>query len=372
MRRRLPWPWAASIALHGAIWLVGPQVAGSAAGELPYGASAFGDDDAGVLVDIVPWPADREVKDDALPGLPPAPVEVVPASPPSKSTPRVRPTRRRPKPARKPPKVEPPKPTAPKPEVEPPKPTAPKPEVEPSRPSPDPTPPAPRPKPAATPTPVPAAETKPMADAKSKADTKPAPATQPASDPKPASGSSEPGAGGPAADAKPAAPGAEPVSPDPSKDGDGEGGRKKARRGYRPLARAFSRELPFAVSRDPIWEKLPLGEVGSVTVVATIGENGRIQKLVARDGAPAPLARAVKRTRPSLGGRFRLSEGEVAGEEVLRIDIRLEQRDPPAKQRIHYDVSRRPTPKQPGRVFFITESGRYFEATVTIVSSTPQ
>ncbi|MEM1031843.1 MAG: hypothetical protein AAGN82_15950, partial [Myxococcota bacterium] len=143
-------------------------------------------------------------------------------------------------------------------------------------------------------------------------------------------------------------------------------------RGHRVFGRAFARELPFAVSRDPVWETLPLGRLGVVTVEASIGDDGRIQDLVVRKGAPAPLVAAVKRTRPSLGGRFCLSAGAVAGREVLRIDVTLEQRDPPPNQKIHYDVSRRPTSDTPGRVFFVTERGRTFVAGITIASSTPR
>jgi len=337
-----------------------------------------------MLVDLVPWPADPP-DEDAVPSA----RSTDPA--PSEPAPRVRP---------EPPKARPkPKPMA-KPRAKPkasPKPAArPKPAREPLTPQPDtkvvPAPtkpkiaadpkPEPKPKNDAAPKPEPGAKpkndtaSKPEPRAKPKVAPKPEAKSIPDPEPQPGEkpGEKRPGEADGGEKAEPDEPkpsaGAQPASPSPD-DGAGDEGRKKARRGYRPLARAFSRELPFAVSRDPIWEKLPLGEVGSVTVVVRIGDDGRIRKLAANDDAPESLAGAVKRTRPALGGRFRLSEGEVAGEEVLRIDVRLEQRDPPPKQRIHYDVSQRPTRDRPGVVFFITESGRCFEATVTILSSTP-
>ena len=141
------------------------------------------------------------------------------------------------------------------------------------------------------------------------------------------------------------------------------------------LAKAFTKAVTAATSRDPLWDELPTGEVGVVEVVITVDDEGHITASSQRDEkhVPSPLDRLVRRTLALLRtGRFALSQSDArAGSETLRIAVTLSSGEPEED----YDDPRHtvslgfdpPSSAKAGRAYFVHASGRHFDAKVSIV-----
>jgi hypothetical protein len=145
--------------------------------------------------------------------------------------------------------------------------------------------------------------------------------------------------------------------------------------GVANLAKAFARALTAATHRDPVWDQLPVGEVGSVQVVIKLSDDGSIEEsiLKERDEVPAHLVRAVDRTFLMLNaGRFALSTTDAKeGSETFRIDFVLSQvspdedaEDPHHTLNMGFDP---PLPEKAGRSYFDHASGRHFDAKITLL-----
>jgi hypothetical protein len=141
------------------------------------------------------------------------------------------------------------------------------------------------------------------------------------------------------------------------------------------LAKAFTRAVTAATHRDSLWDELPVGRVGAVTVVVSVDAEGKISasKLKDEKTVPAALERLVERTLKLLAaGRFALDARESgAGTETLAIVVELSAGEPSEG----YDDPRHtvslgfepPSGAMAGRAYFVHASGRRFEAKISIV-----
>jgi hypothetical protein len=151
--------------------------------------------------------------------------------------------------------------------------------------------------------------------------------------------------------------------------------------GVRHLATAFTQAIAAATNRDPLWETLPLGKVGTARVVIDVDDDGRVTLIEDQEARqlPAPLERMVARTLLLLrAGRFALSRrGSSAGRESFEIEVTLSQVPPPEGDWDNPGDTASigftpPSPGVPGRAFFVHGSGRRFDALVTIESTKPR
>lgn len=164
---------------------------------------------------------------------------------------------------------------------------------------------------------------------------------------------------------------------DASAGGPGAGrqyGDASGERGVRNLARTFARALPAAVSGQRAWAELPTGHVGAVDATFVVDADGKIRELVVQDGVAPALAALVNRTRGLLLGELSLTghAGKNAGRETLRIDVTLSQ--VPATEdddgtRVLLLGHEPPSAGKPGRAYFVLASGRRFDATIRIVTT---
>lgn len=152
----------------------------------------------------------------------------------------------------------------------------------------------------------------------------------------------------------------------------GEFGAEGLPSGVRRLAIAFTRALPAATSRDPVWLSVPLGAAGSVHVEIRVNEAGRIvhTETLDRGGAPEYLARLVERTLVLLrSGRFAVSGVSAGDTEVFRIDVQVSMKDPeegfePGQVvRLGFEP---PDARGRGKAFFTLGSGRHVEAAIRV------
>ena len=149
--------------------------------------------------------------------------------------------------------------------------------------------------------------------------------------------------------------------------------------GVRRLGYGFSRAIPVATPADAAWKELPAGLVGTIRIEITVGENNRVdsmQVLPPRRSEPPThpaLERMAQRTLLQLKvGQFALSGSNDSGKERLAIEVRLRDSDPDedAKGLVVQKGFDGAKPGQPGRAYFRYDTGRWFEAKVTIVRGT--
>jgi hypothetical protein len=143
--------------------------------------------------------------------------------------------------------------------------------------------------------------------------------------------------------------------------------------GVRRLASAFTRAVPAATSRDPVWLGLPLGSAGKLRVAIALDEEGRIARtdLLEPDPAPLHLEHLVTRTVTLLkAGRFALSRVALGAKtEVLKIEVEISMREPaqgfaPEEAvRLGFEP---PDFKHRGKAFFTLGSGRHVEAWISV------
>jgi hypothetical protein len=136
----------------------------------------------------------------------------------------------------------------------------------------------------------------------------------------------------------------------------------------RSLARAFTRALPVANTGDPVWDRLPPGNAGSIVVVLAIDEEGKMLDFEqrGRPHAPAYLVRSVERALLLLrGGRFATAAG--AARQAFRLDVTLSDR--PADSgplALGYEP---PGTGKSGRAYFQLPSGRFVDVAVSLAGS---
>jgi outer membrane biosynthesis protein TonB len=141
----------------------------------------------------------------------------------------------------------------------------------------------------------------------------------------------------------------------------------------RSLAKAFTRAIPAAISRDPIWSELELGPAGSTKIEITIDEEGKIASVEPEWVPPKQLKNLLDRTQILLrSGRFALSRGEGAGTETLELEatisVRPDKVDETANPRDTVQLGfEPPSSEKAGRAFFILASGRQVEIRVKLV-----
>jgi hypothetical protein len=224
----------------------------------------------------------------------------------------------------------------------------------------------PEPKPESAPLPRPeAALPRPTSPATTPA--RPRPRPTPAAKPRPSAAT--------AASAVAARDGAESTAP----SAPGSFGAEGLPPGVRRLGYGFARAIPVATPADEAWKELPAGLVGTIRIEITVAENNRVdgmQVLPPRRGEPAThpaLQRMAQRTLLQLKvGQFALSGSNEAGKERLAIEVRLRDSDPDedANGLVVQKGFEGARPGQPGRAYFRYDTGRWFEAKVTIVTAT--
>ncbi len=136
----------------------------------------------------------------------------------------------------------------------------------------------------------------------------------------------------------------------------------------RDLAKAFTRAVPYATNADPLWSRLPLGEVGRVDIQLNLRQ-GRIlprSSKLARLDPNSPLGRLEQRTRALIrSGQFALPHSaDDSGTQTLRVRVRLSQQQPQDALSVGFNA---PTPDSPGLAWFVLESGRRFEAEIRLI-----
>jgi outer membrane biosynthesis protein TonB len=141
----------------------------------------------------------------------------------------------------------------------------------------------------------------------------------------------------------------------------------------RSLAKAFTRAIPAAISKDSIWSELELGPAGASKIEITIDEEGKIASADPERPQPKQLKRLLDRTLILLrAGRFALSRGEGAGTETLELEATIselpakadESMNPRDPVQLGFEP---PTGEKPGRAFFTLASGRHVEIRVRLV-----
>jgi hypothetical protein len=141
----------------------------------------------------------------------------------------------------------------------------------------------------------------------------------------------------------------------------------------RSLAKAFTRAIPAAISKDPIWSELELGAAGSARIEITIDEEGKIASAEPERPPPKQLKRLLDRTLILLkSGRFALSRGEGAGSETLELEATISERQGKADEfanprdpiQLGFEP---PSSEKAGRAFFTLASGRHVEIRVKLV-----
>ena len=148
--------------------------------------------------------------------------------------------------------------------------------------------------------------------------------------------------------------------------------------GVRDLGSAFTRAIPAAVSRDPIWQEHAVGKAGSFVVRLELGSEGRVaeSRLVLRpnERVPAEIERLERRVTALLGGgQFALPPS--AGRQkvqLLLVEVELSDGAPRAGAAPHEVVElgfAPPNELTPGRAYFTLGSGRHFEANVTLLAA---
>jgi outer membrane biosynthesis protein TonB len=140
----------------------------------------------------------------------------------------------------------------------------------------------------------------------------------------------------------------------------------------RNLAKAFTRAIPAAVSKDAIWSELPLGPAGKARIEFTVDDEGKIASAEPEEQPEQQLGRLLARTLVLLkSGRFALSSGEKAGTETLELEATISERaasdDEFANPRdpVHLGFEP-PSAERPGRAFFTLASGRHVEIRVRL------
>lgn len=143
--------------------------------------------------------------------------------------------------------------------------------------------------------------------------------------------------------------------------------------GVRNLARAFTRAVPVAASDPALWQPLPLGPAGDITLAIRVDDDGRIASAVPQgDQVPAHLGQLADRTvRLLRSGRFALRDGQTgAGVQTLRISVTLTQEEVPMPDSPGgaFALGFEPPWKgRPGRAYFTLASGKHVEVTVRVI-----
>lgn len=144
----------------------------------------------------------------------------------------------------------------------------------------------------------------------------------------------------------------------------------------RDLGRAFTRAMPPACDSDKVWGTLATGSAGSIEVVVTISEEGKISGFEPiTKNPPAHLMSTVKRTLALLqGGVFAIAGGSVtAGRQVLRLSVELSDTavtEDEAKSATAFGLESHWEGRK-GVASFTQSGGRHVEITVEFVRVLP-
>ncbi len=144
----------------------------------------------------------------------------------------------------------------------------------------------------------------------------------------------------------------------------------------RDLGRAFTRAMPPACDSDKVWGTLAVGSAGSIEVVVTIGEEGKISGFEPITKNPTThLMNTVKRTLALLqGGVFAIAGGSVtAGRQVLRLSVELSDvavTEDEAKSATAFGLESHWEGRK-GVASFTQSGGRHVEITVEFVRVLP-
>ncbi len=148
--------------------------------------------------------------------------------------------------------------------------------------------------------------------------------------------------------------------------------------GVRDLGSAFTRAIPAAVSRDPVWQEHALGKAGSFVVRLELGSEGRVaeSRLVLRpsERVPAEIERLERRVTALLGGGQFALPPSAGRQKVQLLLVEVELSDGPpragaAPQEVVELGFAPPNELTPGRAYFTLGSGRHFEASVTLLAA---
>ena len=146
-------------------------------------------------------------------------------------------------------------------------------------------------------------------------------------------------------------------------------GRDDATTEKRSLARAFTRAFPVANTADPIWDKLPIGNAGSIVVVLSIDGEGKMLDFEQRERPHAPryLVHSVERALILLrGGHFAIGDAKAL-RQAFRLDVVLTDRAPESGPlALGYEA---PQPGSSGRAYFQLPSGRFVDIKVSLAGS---
>lgn len=152
-------------------------------------------------------------------------------------------------------------------------------------------------------------------------------------------------------------------------EGASSAGRDDATTEKRSLARAFARAFPVANTGDPIWNRLPIGDAGSIIVVLSIDGEGKMLDFEQREKPRAPpyLVRSVERALILLrGGHFALGDARAL-RQAFRLDVVLTDRAPESGPlALGYEA---PQPGRSGRAYFQLPSGRFVDVKVSLAGS---
>lgn len=133
--------------------------------------------------------------------------------------------------------------------------------------------------------------------------------------------------------------------------------------GRRVLGRAFARAIPAANTKDPVWNRLPLGPAGETTIRLAVLADGSLAPVEHSRNTPPHLERLVDRTLLALmGGRFALPDRREQTL-TLRLQLRISQR-PPSSGPLELGFEP-PGFDRPGRAYFQLPSGRFVEVDIT-------
>jgi hypothetical protein len=143
----------------------------------------------------------------------------------------------------------------------------------------------------------------------------------------------------------------------------------------RELSRAFTRAIPIAVSGDPVWSTLPLGNAGTFDLKVVLGEDGRIATATPDRAVPPHLQLIGERTVKLLGaGTFAIRAQPGAGMQVLRIGVTLSSvesagAEDPSQAGAYGLGYEPPRDGKPGEARFTLRSGRHVSVSVRVLGN---
>ena len=141
----------------------------------------------------------------------------------------------------------------------------------------------------------------------------------------------------------------------------------------RNLVKAFVRAIPVAVSGDPVWTTLPMGNAGSFELKLALGEDGRIVSATPDRAVPEHLRIIGAKTVMLLGsGTFAIRAEPGAGTQRLRISVHISSVETagssdPSSAGAYGLGFEPPHEGKPGEAHFTLRSGRHVKVSVRVL-----